>query len=63
MQTKTGEQNATGLGYERVPQPKKQNRPHRVELVIARIFAKQRAYTKQESFRRFVVEDVEPSWD
>jgi hypothetical protein len=53
MQTKTGEQNATGfqVRYERVPQPKKRSRPHRVELVIARLFAEQRAYTKQGSFR------------
>jgi hypothetical protein len=46
MQTKTSEQNATGVRYERVPQPKKRSRSQRVELVIARIFAKQRAYTK-----------------
>ena len=61
--TKAGEQKATPVAHGRVPQPKNRSRSHRVELVIARIFAKQRAGPKQRSLRRFDLEDADSSWD
>jgi len=60
---KTGVQKATVIKQERVPQPKKAARSHRIELVIARIFAKRRASMKEPSFRQFDVEEARPSWD
>ena len=61
--TKLGEQKPISVACESVPQRKKQSRSSRVELVIARIFAKQRAYPNKRPLRRLDLEDVGLGWD
>jgi len=50
--TKISGQKASRMANERVILPKKKICSRRVEIVIARIFAKDRAHTKQRSLRR-----------
>jgi len=54
------EQQCTGSSDERKPHPKKLSHAFRVQVVIARSFAKQRAYREGRQFRHFHFEDVGP---
>jgi hypothetical protein len=49
-------------GHERAPHSKSGSRSHHVEVVLARIFAKQRGYTKQKSLRHLDLENVGLNW-
>jgi hypothetical protein len=51
-----------GVEHERVSHSKSGSRSHHVELVLARIFAKQREYTKQEAPRQLDWENVGTDW-
>jgi len=55
---KTGEEKNTSLMRERVQERKRRTHSEHVELVIARIFSKQREYAKQRWFRFLGLEDV-----
>jgi len=48
--------------HERAPHSKSGSRSHHVEVVLARIFAKQRGYSKQKSFRSSDLENAGAAW-
>lgn len=48
--------------HERAPRSKNESRSHHVEVVLARIFAKQRGYTKQKSLRHLDSENASVDW-
>jgi len=58
----TGAKKDGVVGHERVPHSKSGSRAHHVELVLARILAKQRGYMKQKSLRHFDLENVGADW-
>ena len=49
-------------GHERAPHSKNGSRAHHVEVVLARIFAKQCGHTKQKSLRHADLESVGAEW-
>jgi hypothetical protein len=55
---KTGEAMTTSLMRELVQERKRRTNSEHVELVMTRIFSKQREYAKQRSFRSLDLEDV-----
>ena len=44
------------------PHPKSESRSHHVEIVLARIFAKQRGYSKQKPVRSVDLENAGTDW-
>ncbi len=48
--------------HERAPHSKNKDRSHHVEVVLARIFAKQRGYSKQNPLRSFDSENAGADW-
>lgn len=54
----TGEKRTTSLTREGVPGRKRRTHSQHVELVTARIFAKEREYWEQRSFRSGDVEEL-----
>lgn len=55
---KTGEERTTSLIREHIQDRKRQSNSQHVELVIARIFSKQRDYAKQRPARSLDLEEV-----
>jgi hypothetical protein len=58
----TGARKAGGVEQERAPHSKSRSRSHHVEVVLARIFAKQHGYPKQESLRHLDWEEGDTNW-
>jgi len=58
----TGAKKAGGVEHERVPHPKSRTRSHHVEVVLARIFAKQHEYLRQKSLRHLDWDNVGMNW-
>lgn len=60
MQTDT--KKGGGVEHERLPHSKNRSRSHHVELVLVRIFAKQRGHAKQRSIRYPDLESMLTDW-
>jgi hypothetical protein len=58
----TGVKKDGGVEHERAPHSKRSSRSHHVEVVLARIFAKQLGYMKQKSLRHLDLEDGSTGW-
>jgi hypothetical protein len=58
----TGAKKTAVVEHERAPHSKNESRSHHVEVVLARIFAKQRGYTKQKSLRDLDLENAGAAW-
>ena len=50
------------VGHERAPHSRSGRRSHHVEVVLARIFAKQRGSSKQKSLRNLDWENAGADW-
>lgn len=59
---KSGATKAAGGEHERAIHSKSRSRSHHVEVVLARIFAKQQGYLKQKSLRRLDLENLGTDW-
>ncbi len=58
----TGAKKSGLVEHERAPQSKSRSQSHHVEVVLARIFAKQRGYAKQKSLRSLDFENAGTDW-
>lgn len=58
----TGARKTEGVEHERVPHSKSRSRSHHVEVVLARIVAKQQGYLKQKSLRHLDLENLGTDW-
>jgi len=58
----TGARKAGGVEHARAPHSKSRSRSLHVEVVLARIFAKQRGYMKQTSLRHLDFGNVGADW-
>jgi hypothetical protein len=58
----TGAKKPGVVEHERAPHSKSGSRSHHVEVVLARIFARQRGYSKQKSLRSLDVENAGADW-
>jgi len=57
-----GARKAGVVEHERAPHSKRETRSHHVEVVLARIFAKQHEYLKQKSLRHLDWDNVGTNW-
>lgn len=58
----TGAKKPGVVEHERAPHSKSRSRSRRVEVVLARIFTKQREYSKTRSFRSFDPDTAGANW-